>query len=173
MEDINNYEEEDLLVSQLNMDITNQFVVFSVGQEEYGLQILSVQEIISLPLVTRIPGVPEYIPGIINLRGNIIPLYTLRTKFNMQEKKLDDNSIIIIVQTGNMSNNVVGLIVDSVSDVVSISEEDFRDTPDFDNSPRNNFIKKIGHIGNRIVMIIDMEKFFTESDSEALQKLAN
>ncbi len=166
-------DEEDLLVSQLNMDITNQYVVFSVDKEEYGLPILSVQEIISLPLVTRIPGVPDYIPGIINLRGNIIPLYALRTKFHMQEQKLDENSIIVIVQTGSESNKTVGLIVDSVSDVVSITEEDFQKAPDFTESIDENFIEKIGHIGNRMIIIIDMVKFFSESDRKVLESSTN
>ena len=93
-------EEEDMLVSQLNMDVSNQYVVFSVGDEEYGIPILSVQEIISMPNLTRIPGVPEYIPGIINLRGNIIPIYVLRSKFELALKELNSNTIVIIVQTG-------------------------------------------------------------------------
>ncbi len=160
--------EEDLLVSQLNMDITNQFVVFSVGEEEYGLPILSVQEIISLPLLTKIPGVAEYIPGIINLRGNIIPLYSLRNKFKMDEKELNDNSIVIIVQTDQERNSTVGFIVDAVSDVVSITDEDFRETPGFNNSASTSFIDKIGHIGNRMIIMIDMNKFFTEHEQDDL-----
>ncbi len=161
-------DEEDLLVSQLNMDITNQFVIFSVENEEYGLPILSVQEIISLPLLTRIPGVPSYIPGIINLRGNIIPVYALRTKFDLKEKELDDNSIVIIVQTGSEKNRTVGFVVDSVSDVVSISDEDFNKTPAISESIDDNFIKKIGHIGSRMIIVIDMKKFFTEYEHQTL-----
>lgn len=168
-----NDEEEDLLVSQLNMDITNQYVVFSVGDEEYGLPILSVQEIISLPLLTRIPGVPDYIPGIINLRGNIIPLYILRTKFHMQEQKLDNNSIVVIVQTGNESNKTVGFIVDSVSDVVSITDEDFQKAPEFTENMDNHFIDKIGHVGSRMIVIIDMENFFTDKDKQILEEASD
>ena len=163
-------DEEDLLVSQLNMDITNQYVVFSVDREEYGLPILSVQEIISLPLLTRIPGVPDYIPGIINLRGNIIPLYILRTKFNMQEKELNQNSIVVIVQTEQESNKTVGFIVDSVSDVVSITEDCFQKAPDFSDSGNSNYIDKIGHLGSRMIIIIDMENFFSVSDKKILEE---
>ncbi len=165
--------EEDLLVSQLNMDITNQFVVFSVEKEEYGLPILSVQEIISLPLLTKIPGVADYIPGIINLRGNIIPLYSLRSKFHIKEHELNADSIVIIVQTGLEKNKIVGFIVDGVSDVVSITDDDFKETPDFNNSSKINYIDKIGHIANRMIIIIDMEKFFTESEHEVLESVVN
>lgn len=169
----NDDDEEDLLVAQLNMNITNQYVAFSVGEEEYGLPILSVQEIISLPLLTRIPGVPDYIPGIINLRGHIIPLYILKTKFNKHKVKLDSNSIVVIVQIGKDSNNTVGFIVDSVSDVVSITEEDFQKAPEFTDSLNSNFIDKIGHIGSRMIVIIDMEKFFSDSDKNILKTHTN
>lgn len=171
-EELHDSNEEELLVSQLNMDVTNQYVVFSVDKEEYGLPILAVQEIISLPLLTRIPGVPEYIPGIINLRGNIIPLYALRTKFNMQEQILDENSIIVIVQTENSSNKTVGFIVDSVSDVVSIGPDDFQKAPEFKDSREYNFIEKIGHLSSRMIVIIDMDKFFSDKDSKVLEECA-
>ncbi len=164
-------DEEDLLVSQLNMDITNQFVVFSVENEEYGLPILSVQEIISLPLLTKIPGVAEYIPGIINLRGNIIPIYSLRNKFHMKETELNEDSIVVIVQTGMEKNKIVGFIVDSVSDVVSIADEDFRETPDFNSSSDISYIEKIGHVGNRMIIMIDMEKFFNDSEHKFLDSV--
>ena len=162
-------EEEDMLVSQLNMDISNQYVVFSVEDEEYGVPILSVQEIISLPNLTRIPGVPDYIPGIINLRGNIIPLYVLRSRFNLTVKDLDKNTIVIIAQTGTEKEKTVGFIVDTVSDVVSITKENLSETPEFSSSIDVKFIEKIGKIGNRMIIIINMANFFTESESLALE----
>jgi len=165
-------EEEDMLVSQLNMDISNQYVVFSVENEEYGIPILSVQEIISLPKLTRIPGVPEYIPGIINLRGNIIPLYGLRSRFNLAEKELDSNSIVIIAQTGNEKQRIVGFIVDAVSDVVSITKEDLSETPQFDNKVDVQFIEKIGKIGNRMIIIINLVNFFSENEIKTLDTIS-
>lgn len=161
-------EEEDLLVSQLNMDISNQFVVFSVEDEEYGVPILSVQEIISLPNLTRIPGVPEYIPGIINLRGNIIPLYELRSKFNLEKRELDSNTIVIIAQTGNEKKRTVGFIVDSVSDVLSITPENLSETPEFSQAVDARFIEKIGKIGNRMIIIINLTDFFSENEQAVL-----
>lgn len=163
-------DDDDLLVSQLNMDITNQYVVFSVDNEEYGLPILSVQEIISLPSITKIPEVPNYIPGIINLRGSIIPLYILKTKFLKKEQELDKDSIVVIVQTENENNKIVGLIVDSVSDVVSIEEADFQKSPEFTDSIDNSFINKIGHLGNRMIVILDMNNFFFDDYINNLYK---
>lgn len=162
-------DEEDLLVSQLNMDISNQYVVFSVENEEYGVPILSVQEIISLPNLTRIPGVPDYIPGIINLRGNIIPLYALRNKFNLTAKELGSDTIVIIAETGMDSKRTVGFIVDTVSDVVSITEENLSDTPEFSNAIDTKFIQKIGKIANRMIIIINLSDFFSEDEKSVLE----
>lgn len=160
--------EEDMLVSQLNMDISNQYVVFSVEDEEYGIPILSVQEIISLPNLTRIPGVPEYIPGIINLRGNIIPLYVLRSRFNLAAKELDKDSIVIIAQTVDEHLRTVGFIVDAVSDVVSITGEDLSDIPEFSSRIDIRYIEKIGKIGSRMIIIINLMNFFNETEKNLL-----
>ena len=165
-------EEEDMLVSQLNMNVSNQYVVFSVGEEEYGIPILSVQEIISMPNLTRIPGIPDYIPGIINLRGNIIPIYALRSKFELTIDEIDDNTIVIIVQTGGESKKTVGLIVDAVSDVVSITEEDMRETPDFSGAVDVRFVEKIGQIGNRMIIVINLTNFFTDRENAILDTAA-
>ena len=161
-------EEEDLLVNQLNMDVTNQYVVFTVGNEEYGIPILTVQEIISLPNLTRIPGIPKYIPGIINLRGNIIPLYILRSKFQLTLEELNNNTIVIIVQVGEKQRKTIGLIVDSVSDVASIIEEDLREKPDFNENIDVKFIDKIGQIGQRMIIIIDLDNFFSTVEMSEL-----
>ena len=162
-------EDEDMLVSQLNMDVTNQYVVFSVGEEEYGIPILSVQEIISLPNLTRIPGIPEYIPGIINLRGNIIPLYILRSKFRLTLEELGEDTIVIIVQIGTEQTKTVGLIVDAVSDVVSITAEDQRETPDFNGNIDVSFVDRIGQIGQRMVILISLDNFFTEKEISVIE----
>ena len=175
IEGFNSYidEEEDLLESQLNMDITNQFVVFSIEDEEYGVPILSVQEIISLPNLTRMPGVPDYIAGLINLRGNIIPLYLLRTRFNLEERELNDNSIVIIAQTGEGNSKTIGFVVDSVSDVLSITSDDIIETPDLTSSIDDSFIDHIGHIGSRMIIIIDMKRFLTHKDSLIFDNITN
>ncbi|MBN2658593.1 MAG: chemotaxis protein CheW [Spirochaetales bacterium] len=161
-------EEEDLLVSQLNVDITNQFVVFSVGEEEYGIPILSVQEITSMPQMTRIPGVPDFIPGIINLRGNIIPLYELRKKFDLEDRGIDSSTIVIIAQIDEDSKRTVGFIVDTVSDVLSINPADLSDTPQFSTEVDTQFIEKIGRIGNRMIIIIDLGSILSEKETRAL-----
>lgn len=162
-------EEDDQLVSQLNMDISNQYVVFFVEEEEYGVPILSVQEIISLPHLTRIPGVPTYIRGIINLRGNIIPLYELRSKLNLRTKEIDSKSVAIITQTGEKDLKTVGFIVDSVTDVVTIAKENFRKTPEFSNQVNIKFIEKIGQVGNRMIIIINLTDLILEDEKSMLE----
>lgn len=169
LSDIDNFDEEEFLVSQLNMDITNQYVVFTVGKEEYGIPILSVKEIISMPEITHVPEVPDYIPGIINLRGSIIPLYILHKNFSQEIKKIDENSIVIIVQTE--FGKTVGFIVDTVSDVVSISPENQISTPDFNGSIDVKFVEKIGHIGNRLIIIISIENLFTKEEKETIESI--
>ncbi len=162
-------EEEDMLVSQLNMDISNQYVVFSVESEEYGIPILSVQEIVSLPNLTKIPGSPEYIPGIINLRGKIIPLYLLRNRFGLKSGKIDNNTIVIITQIGSDKLKLVGFVVDSVSDVISITDENLSETPEFGTVAETEFIEKIGKVGNRMIVVISLTKFFTEIEDKTLE----
>lgn len=163
-------EEEDMLVSQLNMDISNQYVVFSVDKEEYGIPILSVQEIITLPNLTKIPGSPEYIPGIINLRGKIIPLYVLRNRFGLESRAIDSNTIVIITHIGDENSKIVGFIVDTVSDVISITDENLSETPEFRAAADTKFIDKIGKLGNRMIVLISLANFFTELEDNVLEK---
>lgn len=165
-------EDDDFLVSQMNMDVTNQYVIFSVGKEDYGIPILSVQEIVSLPNVTRLPGVPEFIPGIINLRGNIIPLYVLRSKFELEARDLTENTIVIIAQLGDENKHkTVGFIVDGVSDVVSIDKDDLREPPEFSGKVDVKYINKIGHIGSRMIIVINLDSFFSEEEAAILESV--
>jgi len=164
-------DDEDMLVSQLNVDILNQYVVFSVGEEEYGVPILTVQEIISMPQITRIPGMPEYIPGIIDLRGSVIPLYILRNKFMVDVEDIDTESVVIITQIDD--KKIVGMVVDSVSDVVSITEENQRETPQFSDAIDVKFIEKIGQLGNRMIMILNLDSLFSDNENKILDSIAN
>jgi len=165
-------EGEEMLVTQLNMDVTNQYVIFSVGKEDYGISILSVQEIISMPNLTRIPGVPDYIPGIINLRGNIIPIYILRKKFDLTLDDVNTDTIVIIVEIGTKIKKTVGFIVDTVSDVVSITAENVSETPDFSGTVDVRYVEKIGKMGDKMIMIIDLNSFFSEKEHELLDNLS-
>lgn len=166
-------EEEDLLVSQLNMDVKNQYVVFTIGDEEYGLQILTVQEIISLPTVTRIPGMPDHIPGIINLRGDIVPLYILRNKFQQDDTEITDQNVVIIVQTEIGKKKTVGFIVDSVADVISITEDDVSETPDFQGALDVKFVEKIGNVQGRMIMIIGVNDLVSEKEKNIIENLSS
>lgn len=166
-------EEEDMLVSQLNMDISNQYVVFTIGSEEYGVPILSVREIISLPNLKKVPRSPDFIGGIINLRGNIIPLYLLRNRFGLAGEELNQNSIVIIINTEDSRLRTVGFVVDSVSDVLSVTEEMISDMPEWNGERDNSYIEKIGKIGSRMIAMINLSGFFTEKEHKALEYTMN
>lgn len=163
-------EEEDLLVSQLNVDISNQYVVFSMGDEEYGIPILSVREIISIPDYKSVPDSPPCIGGIINLRGDIIPLYLLRVRFGLEKMEIGGETIAIIISTGDEGLKTVGLVVDSVSDVLSISDDMISEMPEWGGSVDSRYIEKIGRLGNRMIIVISLSEFFSEKESEALEK---
>lgn len=168
---IDDGEDEDMLVSQLNVDISNQYVIFSVGDEEYGVPILAVQEIISMQSYTRIPGIPEYIKGIINLRGNIIPLYLMRTRLGFTSGESAEDPVVVIIQLDGGKS--VGFVVDSVSDVASIPPENLREKPDFSSNVDVRYIDKIGSLGSRMIVIINLENFLTLHEQEMLEKITH
>jgi len=158
-------EDEDMLVSQLNVDINDQYVIFSVGQEEFGVPVLAVQEIISLGEYSRIPGTPDYIPGIINIRGMVIPLYHLKRRLGIEG---EDSSKPVVVILQLEEGPWVGFIVDAVSDVMNISGEHLQETPNFSSTVDVNYIDQIGQVGNRMIMLISIEQFFTQKDKAIL-----
>ena len=165
----------DLLYHQMGADVEHQYVVFALADEEYGIPILKVQEIISLPEVTILPRSPDYIRGIINLRGNIIPLIDLRVRFDVTLKELDRYSVVIIVQIpgGEGQRKTLGLIVDGVSDVLSMSPDHIMDVPAFSSAIDTAFIINIGKIDDRLIIILDIDRILTESERSSLARMSS
>jgi len=159
--------ETDFLLNQMGGNSDEQYVTFNLGAEEYGVKILRVQEIVSLPGVTHIPNMPPYIKGLINLRGNIIPLVDLRIKFKMDSISDGKNNVVIVVQVGKRT---VGMIVDKVSDVLSFTKENLQDTPEFSATIQSQYIEKIGKIGARLVILLDIEKVLSSEELQAVDK---
>jgi chemotaxis signal transduction protein/hemoglobin-like flavoprotein len=139
----------------------NQFLTFTLGEENYGVDILRVQEIKGYTPVTRIPNTPEYIRGVLNLRGTITPIVDLRTKFGME--KLDYSTFTVIVVLV-VKNRVVGVVVDAVSDVLNIGEKDIQETPEFGSNIDVSFIKGIGKSGDKLISILDIDKVLSVDD---------
>lgn len=141
----------------------NRFLTFSLDKEGYGIDIKYVIEIIGIQAITEIPELPEYVRGIINLRGKIIPVLDVRLKFKMEPKEYNDRTCVIVVDINDVS---IGLIVDSVAEVITISEENMVEPPQMNKGFNNRYIKKIGKIENEVKLLLDCEKLLTENELE-------
>lgn len=142
-----------------------RFLTFSLGNESYGIEINYVTEIIGIQPVTEIPELPDYIKGIINLRGKIIPVMDVRLRFKKEPKEYNDRTCVIVIDIKDIS---IGLIVDSVSEVLTIQEQDIVESPKVNKDFNNRYIKGIGKIGNDVKLLLDCEKLLTENGLEKL-----
>ena len=137
-----------------------QLVVFQLGEEEFGLDIMQVQEIIRIPEITRIPHSPDYVKGVINLRGKIITVINLDTRFGMEQKLHDDNSRIIVAE---VDENVVGMVVDSVSEVLRLPLSTVEPVPEIISTKINaNYLKGVGKLEDRMLILLDITKVVME-----------
>lgn len=143
-----------------------KFLTFALGKEVYGIEISNVTEIIGIQQITDVPEVPVYVKGIINLRGKIIPVVDLRLKFKREPLEYDDRTCVIVIDIGNIS---VGLIVDTVADVVPINDENLVPPPSVKTGFHNKFIKGIGKVGAGVILILDCEKLFSEDDVSTME----
>ncbi|ACL76650.1 chemotaxis protein CheW [Ruminiclostridium cellulolyticum] len=147
----------------------DKFLTFMLGKEFYGIEIRHVTEIIGIQLITEVPELPEYIRGIINLRGKIIPVVDVRLRFKKTFKEYNDRTCVIVIDIDDLS---AGLIVDSVSEVITIPESDIVPPPDIKKTG-NRFIKGIGKVDNDIKMLLDCEKLLNEDDVDMLINFNN
>lgn len=145
----------------------DRFLTFSLGKESYGIEIKYVIEIIGIQSITEIPELPEYVRGIINLRGKIIPVLDVRLRFKKEPKEYNDRTCVIVVDIEEVS---IGLIVDRVAEVITIPEEEMVDPPQTNRGLSNRYIKKIGKIGNDVKLLLDCEKLLTENELEDLSE---
>ena len=146
----------------------NRFLTFSLDKETYGVEIKYVIEIIGIQTITEIPELPEYIKGIINLRGKIIPVMDVRLRFKKDPLEYNDRTCVIIV---DMNEILIGLIVDKVAEVVRIAEEDIIEPPKINKEIKNRYIKNIGRIGDNVKLLLDCEKLLTEDELEDLTEV--
>ena len=142
----------------------NEFLTFTLGAEEYAIEILKVQEIRRYDAVTRIANTPAFIKGVINLRGIIVPIVDLRIKFALSDARYDEFTVVIIL---NVASRVVGIVVDSVSDVISLSAGQIRPAPAFGSGLDTRYLMGLGTIDERMLILVDIEKLLT-SDELAL-----
>ncbi|MGN0858645.1 MAG: chemotaxis protein CheW [Stenotrophomonas sp.] len=143
-------------MSQSNPSAANagEYLSFTLGNEQYGVDILKVQEIRGYDQVTRVPDAPDYIKGVINLRGTIVPVIDLRLKLRLENARYDAFTVMIVL---NVEQRVVGIVVDSVSDVIELSAEQIRPTPEFGAAVDTRFINGIGTQDERMLILLDIE----------------
>lgn len=137
----------------------DQFLTFMLGDEEYGVDILNVQEIRSWEPATPIPNTPEFVLGVINLRGVVVPLVDLRKKFAMSQSEFGPTTIIVVVKITDKTNSsrTIGMVVDAVSDVYNIAEEDIGEMPDFGSIVATEFIRGVAAANEKMVIILDID----------------
>ncbi len=136
-----------------------KYLTFRLGPEEFGLEILKVQEIIQLQAITRVPRTPEFVRGVINLRGKVIPVVDLRLKFGMESAEDTEKTCIVVVQIRHPTGVVVmGTIIDEVREVLDIPEASIEDTPSFGTSIDTEFILGMGKIGQNVKILLDIDK---------------
>ncbi|OGV72210.1 MAG: chemotaxis protein CheW [Lentisphaerae bacterium RIFOXYB12_FULL_65_16] len=146
-----------------------KYLTFKLGAEEFGLEILKVQEIIKMMEITRVPRTPEFVRGVINLRGKVIPVTDLRLKFGMDAMATTDKTCVIVVQVAHGEGRVtMGIIVDEVSEVLDVTAGQIEPAPEFGSSADTEFILGMGKVGKKVVMLLDVDKVLSTAEAAAL-----
>ena len=144
-----------------------EFLAFKLGAEEYGIDILRVQEIRSYEEPTRIANAPAFIKGVVNLRGVIVPIVDMRLKFNLEQVNYDNFTVVIVL---NIGNRVVGMVVDAVSDVITLTPEQLRPVPEFNSTIASDHLLAIGAVGQRMLILVDIEKLMSSSEMGLIEQ---
>lgn len=143
-----------------------EYLTFTLGTEEYGMDILKVQEIRGYDSVTHIANAPEFLKGVINLRGAIVPIVDMRIKFSLGKAEYDAFTVVIIM---NVLNRVIGMVVDGVSDVVTLSPEQIREAPEFGAALDTRYITGIGTVNDSMLILIDIERLMGSDDMQLME----
>ena len=147
----------------------NEFLAFTLGKEEYGIDILRVQEIRGYEPVTRIANAPDFIKGVVNLRGIIVPIVDMRIKFNLGEPTYDQFTVVIIL---NIAGRVMGMVVDSVSDVTTLTSEQIKAAPEMGTTFDTDYLIGLGTLDERMLILVDIDKLMSSDEMGLIEKLA-
>jgi purine-binding chemotaxis protein CheW len=146
-----------------------EFLAFTLGQEEYGIDILRVQEIRGYEPVTRIANSPDFIKGVVNLRGIIVPIVDMRIKFKLGTPTYDQFTVVIIL---NIAGRVMGMVVDSVSDVTTLSPEQVKPAPEMGTAFDSDFLIGLGTLNERMLILVDIDKLMSSAEMGLIEKMA-
>ncbi|MBK5939739.1 chemotaxis protein CheW [Halochromatium roseum] len=145
-----------------------QFLVFSLGEEEYAIDILKVQEILGYENVTRIANAPDFIKGVTNLRGVIVPIVDLRIKFHLDKVEYGGQTVVIVV---NVFDRIVGIVVDGVSDVMTLTPNQIKPAPELGMSMSSDFLKGLGSLENRMLVLVDIDRLLTSKEMALVEQV--
>jgi purine-binding chemotaxis protein CheW len=149
-------------VTEVGRELAGKYLTFALGQEEYGLPVLRVREIIKMMDITVVPQVPHYVKGVINLRGKVIPVVDLRRKFGFADIDYTDRTSIIVVEvTGASTRVMMGIVVDAVSEVLSIQAEEIQATPDFGSQVDTDYMKGVAKVKGKVEILLDLDRVFS------------
>ncbi|WIV10506.1 chemotaxis protein CheW [Proteiniborus sp. MB09-C3] len=145
-----------------------QYVVFNLGKEEYGIDIMNVTEIVQCQDSVKVPNSPKFIEGITNYRGKVIPIICLKKKFGMEDSTRDANTRIIVI---NLNDKQIGFLVDEASQTVRLDDSNIDPTPDIIAGIERKYITGVGKLENRLIILIDLEKVLTDDDKEKINMI--
>ncbi len=148
---------------------SDQFLTFTIQGEEYGIEILRVQEIKGFSKIRPIPNAPAYVKGVMNLRGTVVPIVDLRARFGMCEAEYNQFTVIIVVSVGT---RVVGLLVDAVSDVLNINRQQIEETPEMGSDTDTTFFCGMGKVGEKLVLLLNVDRLVGAERLEALEQVS-
>ena len=160
---------ETLLKGSSDFSIPYEVLTFKLGAGEYGMSILKVQEIRSYDNVTHIANVPEFIKGVVNLRGNIVPIVDMRIRFNLGAPTYDQFTVVIILSIGNRT---IGIVVDSVSDVVTLSSDQIKPAPEMGTTLDTHYLVGMGVVEERMLILIDIDFLMNSTDIDLIETMA-
>jgi purine-binding chemotaxis protein CheW len=153
--------------------LAGKYLTFKVANEEYGLEIMKVAEIIGMMPVTRVPRVPEYVRGVINLRGRIVPCVELRSKFGLEPTPDTDKTCIIVVEAESANGRInMGIIVDEVAEVLDVQAQDIDEAPEFGANVHTDFILGVGIVKSSVKILLDIDRVLSASEMRAVQAAA-
>jgi purine-binding chemotaxis protein CheW len=150
-------------------DATREVLVFVIGKEEYGVDILKVQEIRGYEKVTAIPSAPDFLKGVVNLRGTIVPVIDMRIKFRLPDPQYNSFTVVVILR---LASRVIGIVVDAVSDVVRLATSDVKDPPKLGAVVDSSYLTGVATLNERMVLLLDIEKFLSTGELDLLDGVA-
>ncbi len=145
-----------------------QWVTFSLADETYGIEVMSVQEVLPMSEIAPVPGAPPYVLGIINLRGNVVTVIDTRMRFGLDSRESDQTSRILVIETGN---NIAGILVDSVAEVINVSEEEIDTAPNVGNEESSKYIHGVVSRGEELLILVDVRTLLSRDEWEEVGAL--